>query len=292
MIGTPPADIDVDAGLVRGLIARQFPEFADQGVIAIGNGWDNAMFRVGDRLAARLPRRAVAAKLIEHEQRWLPVLAPRLPLPVPAPLHCGQPDCGYPWRWSIVPWLTGSSADASPPDPQEAGKFGAFLAALHCPAPCEAPTNPVRGVPLADRAETVELKMEQLRRRTNLVSGNVKRRWHDALSAPPSECRYWLHGDLHPQNILTSRGSISGVIDWGDITAGDVATDLAALWMLFDAPERSLALDRYGGADTDTLARAQGWAILFAVVLHDAGRRHTTVAAKTLRRLTRTLLAC
>ncbi|MER7151067.1 phosphotransferase [Streptomyces lydicus] len=47
-----------------------------------------------------------------------------------------------------------------------------------------------------------------------------------------------LHGDLHPANILVDRGRIRAVIDFGDITSGDPATDLSVAWMLFTAEQR------------------------------------------------------
>lgn len=113
------------------------------------------MFRVGDRLVARLPRREAAAQLLVNEQRWLPVVAPNLPLAAPVPVRHGVPGRGYAWCWSVLPWLVGTPAHLSPPDASEAFTMASFLKALHMPAPGSAPTNPVRGVPLSNRAESV-----------------------------------------------------------------------------------------------------------------------------------------
>src|SRR5262245_2189646 len=150
----PAAEVSVSPELVRRLLAAQQPDLAHLPVQPMAHGWDNLMYRLGGELAVRLPRRAAAARLIMHEQRWLPAIAPRLPLPVPAPVRTGRPALGYPWPWSIVPFLPGQMAAREPPaDPAgAAASLGGFLAALHAPAPADAPVNPIRGIPLAGRA--------------------------------------------------------------------------------------------------------------------------------------------
>src|SRR5689334_3635384 len=135
--GTPPAEVLIDSALVAGLLAKQHPDLAHLPLRAVDAGWDNALFRLGDHLAVRLPRRALAAPLIIHEQRWLPNLANCLALPIPAPLRVGTPTLGYPWHWSIVPWLSGMAADQHAPDAAQALPFAAFLRSLHVPAPAD-----------------------------------------------------------------------------------------------------------------------------------------------------------
>src|SRR5690606_18332811 len=127
----PDDVIDVSVEQAQALVAEQHPDLADRPLTLVAAGWDNLLFRLGDDLALRLPRRAVAAPLIEHEQRWLPELALRLPLPVPVPVRTGGPGCGYPWRWSITPWLPGHPLLLHPPDDAEAAgrQLGAFVAA-------------------------------------------------------------------------------------------------------------------------------------------------------------------
>src|SRR5580704_2467696 len=127
--GIPAAEVDIDAKLVHALLDAQHPDLASLPLIELGTGWDNNVYGLGDSLAVRLPRRAAASALIEHEQRWLPELAPRLPLPIPTPFRIGQPGCGYPWSWTITPWLTGQSAAIAPPDDSAtaAVTLGGFL---------------------------------------------------------------------------------------------------------------------------------------------------------------------
>ena len=291
--GTPAAEVDIDLGLVKTLIEDQFPQYTGRHLQPIGSGWDNVMFRLGDELLVRLPRRAVAAEMSAHERHWLPKLAHRLPIAVPAPVHVGRPQGRYPWPWSIVPWLSGRTADQAAPLPGEAVRLAEFLAALHRPAPADAPSNPVRGVPLAARADAVEERMERLRRKTDLITPGLIEIWRTALNASPCATRQWLHGDLHPLNIIVQQGRITGIVDWGDLTGGDPATDLAALWMLFDASDRGPALAAYGGIDPELEARARGWAVLFGTVLLDSGLmdhpRHAAVGTQTLRRVARGL---
>ena len=135
MLGTPAAEIPIDAALVRSLICEQFPQYAEFDLRPIGSGWDNVMMRLGDDLLVRLPRRSVAVPLIEHEQRWLPTLAPRLLIAVSAPIHAGRPSVRFPWPWSITRWLPGEAADLAAPQPEESVRLAKFLAALHRRAP-------------------------------------------------------------------------------------------------------------------------------------------------------------
>src|SRR4051794_7564958 len=109
----PPAEHEVDEDLARALLAAQHPDLADPPIRPGAQGWDNVMFRLGEDLALRLPRRAVAAGLIATEQRWLPRLAPSLPVAIPAPVRIGATGCGYPWPWSVTPWIAGRPAEAA-----------------------------------------------------------------------------------------------------------------------------------------------------------------------------------
>lgn len=257
----PAAEVEVTEALVRALLADQHPDLADRPITPLASGWDNALLRLGDDLIARLPRRELAVPLVAHEHRWLPELAPRLPLPIPVPVRTGRPGAGYPWPWSVVAHRPGDSALRTPPDdPADAARvLGRFLAAMGRPAPADAPPNPFRGIPLADRDDRTRAWIDQL---SSLIDApSVTACWaaHVALprwTGPP----IWLHGDLHPNNLIVDRGRIAAVIDFGDLTAGDPATDLGVAWTLLPAEVRPLlreALD----VDDDTWARGRGWAL-------------------------------
>ena len=288
--GTPPAEVAIGADLVRALLREQHSDLAALPLEAIDAGFDNAIYRLGDRLAVRLPRRSIAAALIEREQAWLPGLAARLPLPVPAPVRVGAPGAGYPWRWSVVPWLAGEAADLAPPAASQAPVLGRFLARLHGPAPADAPRNPFRGVALAQRADAVAERMARLERGTSAITDAIRAHWQAALAAPIDVEATWIHGDLHARNVLVEAGTIAAIVDWGDMAAGDRATDLAALWMLFeDAHDRAAARAACGGVSEASWVRAKGWAILFGAMLLDSGLvnhpRHAAMGAATLRRV-------
>lgn len=287
--GTPPAEVSLDTTQVQALLIQQHPDLAHLSVRALDAGFDNFMFRLGDSYCLRFPRRSAAAALVLREQEWLPQLAPKLPLAVPTPLRVGVPGLAYPWHWSILPWLPGSTADQAPPHPSEAVRWADCLKALHHRAPDTAPRNPVRGCPLADRQPVIETRLARLREHTDAITVQVEATWQQALAAPVATEAVWLHGDLHPRNILTQNGALSALLDWGDLGAGDAATDLASVWMVFDdAHARRSALERYG-PDASLLARARGWAVSFGCLLLDTGRQdhpqHAQIGADTLRRL-------
>ena len=289
----PAAEVEVDAATLRALIADQFPALGRLPLTRLDNGWDNHMWRIGDALVARLPRRAVAVDLLEHERRYLPRLAPHLPLPVPAYVHHGAPGHGYPWPWLIIPRFAGDNADRDPPRASEAPRLAAFLRALHRPDDgpddARAPRNAHRDVPLAVREPTVLAGWATVAKAGEPLDPVIRAIWDaaKALATPPT--RRWLHGDLHYRNILIDDGIISAVIDWGDICAGDPATDLAALWILFaDADARRAGLIAYG-ADAALALRAMGWAVSFATVLLASGLaddpRHAAAGRRTFARL-------
>jgi aminoglycoside phosphotransferase (APT) family kinase protein len=150
----PVAETPIDAVLVRSLLQEQHPDLAALPLTEAGAGWDNTLFRLGTDLVVRLPRRQLAAELVEHEHRWLPELASRLPLPVPAPTRVGRPALGYPWSWVVSRWLPGrTAAERLFDDERDAGtRLGHFLGALHHPAPADAPAHPFRST-LASRGQ-------------------------------------------------------------------------------------------------------------------------------------------
>jgi aminoglycoside phosphotransferase (APT) family kinase protein len=279
-IGTKPAaDRIVDASLVHALLRDQHPDLAHLVPVKVSEGWDNAVFRLGDELAVRLPRRAASAPLIEHEQRWLPQLSLRLPVPVPVPVRVGVPGGIFGWSWSVVRWLPGESLlHAAVPDPVATGAALAhFCRALHQPAPVDAPRNPWRGVPLDARTAALHQHLQQLDGVVNRAA--VLGLWDRALAAPPwSGPPLWLHGDLHPGNLLVSDGCLSGVIDFGDLTSGDPATDLSLLWMM----PRSIRarFEAWAGEDPDALKmRARGWALALGLAYLSQSRDDPAMAA-------------
>jgi aminoglycoside phosphotransferase (APT) family kinase protein len=285
----PAADVTVDPSLVRSLLQQQHPDLAHLVPVQVAEGWDNFIFRLGDELAVRLPRRAASATLIEHEQRWLPELSARLPVPVPVPVRVGARGPLFGWSWSVVRWLPGESLlHAARVDPITTGALlERFLRTLHQPAPADAPRNPWRGVPLDARTTALHAHLQQLDGVVDRAA--VLNLWDHALSTPPwSGPPLWLHGDLHPGNLLASDGHLSGVIDFGDLTCGDPATDLAVLWML--PPAMRWRVEARGSDEPEALmVRARAWALALGLVYLAHSRGDVAMATLGQRTITAAL---
>jgi aminoglycoside phosphotransferase (APT) family kinase protein len=293
--GIPAAEVDVNAALVKELLREQHVDLAELPIAALEVGWDNVMFRLGAGLTVRLPRRAASAALLEREQAWLPILAPGLSLPVPVPLRVGRPSSHFPWHWSVLPWLPGEPMFRVAPSREQARVFARFLRELHQLAPSNAPESEARGVPLQQRAAALQECIERLRIDEHVITPSIDAAWRRALAANAATERCWLHGDLHALNVLVNGNRISAVVDWGDLTAGDVATDLACAWTLFAEPAaRRELLEEYNPSDA-LLTRALGWAVAFGVLLLDAGLVNSPLLAElgrtTLARVDHDLIA-
>lgn len=279
----PPAEVAVPAPLVRSLLDSQAPQLADLELSEFANGWDNMIYRLGSSHTVRLPRREVAAQLILNEQEWLPSIAPRLSQPIPVPTVFGVPEFGYPWHWSVCAWIPGEvAAEATFSQSRVAKGLATFLRELHQPAPSNAPANPYRGVPLASRDGVQRKRIAELDSELDPLVGQL---WEELVgTAPWTGEPVWIHGDTHPLNLLVADGNLCGVVDFGDISSGDPASDLAAAYMLFDADHRKMF--RAGFDHTEaTWQRSRAWAIALglAFLAHSADNpAMKRIASKTL----------
>jgi aminoglycoside phosphotransferase (APT) family kinase protein len=288
MATTPSAEFDIDSSLVAALLADQHPDLADEPLRLVANGWDNALFRRGDDLLVRLPRREAAAELVENEAAWLSTLQPLVPVPIPVPVRTGTPSWPYPWSWTISPWIDGLSAlglSAGERGPL-AGPLGDALAALHAPAPADAPQNPVRGVDLRSRDAAVR---GRLTTSASPAARGLESLWAELVDARPwSGEPVWIHGDPHPGNVLVRDGRLAALIDFGDVCAGDPATDLAAGWLFFHPEDRAAfraAADARRDYDAADWVRARAWALIMgsAIDAHsDDDPAMAALAAHTL----------
>lgn len=268
----PDAEVDIDEEVVRSLLAEQAPSLAGLALTWAGAGWDNVMWRLGDRLAVRMPRRESAAHLAVKEQRWVREVGEALPLAVPLPVYAGHPGRGYPWHWSVVKWLDGEPADqATITSPLAAAALlGGFLRCLHRRAPLDAPANAFRGVPLATRSDVLDARLGVLEGRVDASA--IRRCWASALDARAHEDPpVWLHGDLHPANLIVSGGTLAGVIDFGDLCAGDPATDVAVAHMVLPLRAAPTFWEAYGAWEEHLARRSLGWALLFGLMLMEIG---------------------
>jgi aminoglycoside phosphotransferase (APT) family kinase protein len=268
----PGAEIDIDAALVRSLLRSQYPDLADLSFVKVGEGFDNSLWRLGDELVLRIPRREVAALLIENELRWLPELAGHASLATPLPLKGGAASDLFPWPWLIARWIDGVAGDETAPDVRgrSASAMATFLREIHVEAPDGAPHNPFRGVALVDREPTLLLRLREL---GNTVDEEaVRSLWTSVRDAPQwSQSKRWIHGDFHPGNTLYRGGALVGVVDFGDLCAGDPATDLAGGLMSLPYEALGEFFDTYESCDDATLRRTIGWAVLLGVLFVSLG---------------------
>jgi aminoglycoside phosphotransferase (APT) family kinase protein len=261
-------ELDIDSTLVERLLSAQLPEWAALAIEPVAStGTVNAIYRLGEDMAVRLPRVERWAGDLDKERQWLPKLAPHLPLAVPQPLATGLPGEGYPWRWAVYRWLEGETWAAERiADPREAAAVLArFVSALQRIDPGGSPDGGPggRGRPLAERDPEVRAAIAASR---GLVdSAAVTAAWEAALGAPVWDGpQVLVHGDLLPGNVLVARGRPSAVIDWGSLSAGDPACELMAGWTLFSGESREVLREALS-VDDATWSRARGWALSVAL---------------------------
>jgi aminoglycoside phosphotransferase (APT) family kinase protein len=263
----PPA---IDAGLARRLVDRQFPQWSGLPIAPVGlDGWDNRSFRLGDELTVRLPSGDWYAEQVDKEQRWLPVLAPQLPLPIPEPVARGAPGAGFPYAWSVYRWLAGEPAATARVDdlPAFATALARFLVALRgvdaTGGPAPGRHNWFRGGPLstyeAEALDALEKLGEEVPR------AEIEPVWEDAMRTTWERDPVWLHGDVAVGNLLMRGGRLGAVIDFGCSGVGDPACDCVIAWTFLSGASR----DRFRaelGVDAATWSRGRGWALWKAMI--------------------------
>lgn len=288
-------EIVADIGLVRRLLADQFPHWADLPLTPVASaGTDNAIYRLGRDMCLRLPRRASAARLIDKECRWLPALAP-LPLTIPVPLGKGEPANGFPWVWSVCSWIEGEPAtiDGLADSREAAITIAGFIKALQAidttGGPRSGALNHHRGVPLAELEQKTRTAIANLADEIDAVAATTI--WDDALGAPPwDRPPVWVHGDLRPGNLLARRGWITAVIDFGLLGVGDPACDLIVAWTLL-SPATRPAFRAALAVDDATWRRGRGWALYASVIAYDYYRDSNPALVTICKRALQQLLA-
>ncbi|MER9656031.1 aminoglycoside phosphotransferase family protein [Mesorhizobium sp. M0152] len=262
--------LTIDTALVSRLVATQFPRWKDLAVRPVEfGGWDNRTFHLGDEMTVRLPSAAAYSLQVEKEHRWLPRLAPLLPLAIPVPLAMGVPAEDYPWHWSVYRWIEGETvkreriADLS----HFATDLAEFLVALRridaTGGPAPGQHNFFRGGPLTVYDGETRQAIAALE--GSIDAGAASAIWDAALAATWQGPPVWFHGDVSWGNLLVENGRLSAVIDFGTSGVGDPSCDLAIAWTLFEGESRE-AFRAGLAADKAIWARGRGWALWKALI--------------------------
>lgn len=300
MSGALHADeIPIHTGLVRALVARAAPRFADLPVREVAStGSTNALFRLGDDLLVRLPRQPGGSAAISKEARWLPVLAPSLPVAVPEVVAVFEPDCGFPEQWSVVRWIDGEHPGVvrpeTPVDARRAGLASGLADVVKALALAEVTLEAVddpdlrwyRGEPLATMDALTRENIDRCRALgdCDLDLDAATRVWEEAMRLPGATTRPapgWYHGDLAAENLLVRDGTLTAVLDFGGLSIGDPAVDLSVAWEVLDPPARETFRQELV-VDDATWQRGRAWALCISLMIW---YYWTTMAARRASRV-------
>lgn len=257
----------IDEALVTNLLKQQHPKLAELHLTKIKHyGTDNAIFRIGEEYAIRLPRVEYAAAQLEKEIKWLPKFAPHLPFAIPSPTKVGSPSEEFSNPWYVYHWIEGVDAYNTPPSDlnQLANDLAGFIKALWKLDINGAPAAR-RGLPLNSQDKAVREAISNL---TDMVdTDTVTSIWQECLAIPNwNKSPVWLHADLLPSNLLLKNGTLHAVIDFGLMGIGDPACDLIPAWCLFDADARAILKESLD-IDENTWDRGKGWALSIALII-------------------------
>jgi aminoglycoside phosphotransferase (APT) family kinase protein len=284
-------ELHTDVALVRRLLADQFPQWGELPLERVSSsGTDNALYRLGSDLVVRLPRIDWAAGSLDKEFEWLPRLAPLLTVAISVPLVRGAPAAGYPWEWSVWPWLEGENPSVGGiPDPEGlAREVAAFVTALHAVDPEGGPPAR-RGVPLAQRDRDTRKAIAELEGMIDTKA--VTAVWEAALETTAwAGAPVWIHGDISPGNLLLRDGRLAAVIDFAGIGIGDPACDLIVAWNLLAAEVRDVFRTELG-VDDATWHRGRGWALSVALIQLPYYKQTNPALAANARHVIREVLA-
>ncbi|MGV9305023.1 aminoglycoside phosphotransferase family protein [Nonomuraea sp. NPDC003727] len=289
-------ELHTDADLVRRLVRGQFPQWAHLPVERLASGGTvNAVYRLGTGFTVRLPLTPGGVRSLEREARWLPELAPVLPVPIPAVAGTGRPAEGFPLPWAVHRWIDGENPVEGRVGEAEAEvlarDLAEFVQALH-KADLDGGPTAYRGVPLATADAGTRAAIEELRRIDEPFDADAAIAvWNEALAAPVwTGAPRWVHSDLMPSNLLVARGRLAAVLDFAAVGVGDPACDLIPAWNLLPSPARSVFRDALD-VDDATWARGRGWALSMAVIQLPYYRATNPVISANARHVIRETLA-
>jgi aminoglycoside phosphotransferase (APT) family kinase protein len=294
MVKMHAGQADIDEDLVRRLVRGQFPQWADLPVKQLASGGTvNAVYRLGDSLTVRLPLTVGGVEDLAREARWLPELAPALPVTIPAVAASGEPGEGYPWPWAVHEWIDGETpVEGQLREPELIARdLAGFVRALRS-VTVEGGPVAYRGVPLAGVDEETQQAFEDLSHTDEPFDVDLATAvWEDALATPlwtGPAC--WLHSDLMPSNLLVSGGTLTAVLDFATVGVGDPACDLIPAWNLLPSTARQVFRDAVE-ADDAMWRRGRGWALSMAAIQLPYYRTTNPIISGNARYVIREILA-
>lgn len=257
--------------IAKCLVMEQFPQWADLPIVPVSNnGWDNRTFHLGEKMLLRFPSAAGYAPQVEKEQKWLPFLAPKLPLLIPTPLGLGKPGHGYIWNWSIYNWIDGETVSKSQSIDKVrlASQLASFLKVLY-----QIPTNggPLPGEHNYYRGGKISTYRNDILKALKILEPNLDGKmfrniWESGAETEWQRPALWVHGDISPSNLLLQDGDLNAVIDFGLLSVGDPACDLAIAWTFFDSKGRK-TFHNHISLDEETWRRGRAWALWKALII-------------------------
>lgn len=279
----------IDENKAKALVAKQFPEWADLKISPVAtSGWDNRTFHLGSRMLLRFPSAASYALQVEKEQKWLPFLAPKLPLLIPTPLGLGVPGDGFPWHWSVYNWIDGKTlaSISSSNKIKVAEQLASFLTALY---KISSENGPLAGTHNYFRGGKVSIYEPETLQSIDILASQLDHHLVRKIWASGSETEWehplvWVHGDVSPGNILLQGENLNAVIDFGLLSVGDPACDLAISWTFFDPDSRKRFRDCVA-LDDGTWKRGRSWALWKALIISSGLTSSNSVENSLARRV-------
>lgn len=255
----------IDSKLASYLIAKQFPQWKDLSIKPVKySGWDNRTFHLGQNMLMRLPSAREYAAQVENEQRWLPKLAPHLPLSIPEPIAMGLPDIKYPFKWSIYKWIEGEPASSVNIIDMNTFAFDLAQFIEHLQK-IDTFGGPVSGNHNFHRGGALVVYDVQTKQAIDMLKNEIDgtkayKIWQAALNTTWLGKPVWVHGDISMGNLLVQGEKLSAVIDFGQLAIGDPACDLAIAWLSFSNESKNIFQEKLP-LDKNTWLRGQAWAL-------------------------------
>jgi aminoglycoside phosphotransferase (APT) family kinase protein len=260
-----PDQLRIGVNTVRVLVASQFPDWAALPITAVDSqGTVNALFRIGDHLAARFPLRPGE---VDETRRWLESEAEaaqelhgRTPFATPEPVAIGEPGAGFRLPWAIQTWLPGTTATEA--DPGNSIAFAEDLATF---------IEAVRSIDTAGRTFARSGRGGDLRGHDEWIQtclqhseklldvSRLRQLWAAFRELRRVGADVMTHGDLIPGNVLVANQRLAGVIDVGGLGPADPALDLVGAWHLLEQKPRQVLRERLGCDDLEW-ERGKAWA--------------------------------